>query len=176
MQPAAVTMALEGYARDLIERARPIGPSDRILDLGCGIGLVASILRERLGGAATIVGFDASRAMIEKARLLAPEMDWREGDVMALPFPEDSFELVLCQDMLRFVPDRIGALREVRRVLSSGGRLLASTWHASGDAPLDSTALRQALADAGFLDIRFETERLPEKVAHVAMATAPSMA
>src|SRR5713101_6007951 len=159
MGPAAVMVALEGYARDLIERARPIGPSDRILDLGCGIGLVAAILRERLGGAAKIVGFDPSRAMIEKARLLAPEMDWRDGDVMALPFPADSFDLVVCQDMLRFVPDRVRALREVRRILSPGGRLLASTWRPHSDEPFDSTALRRALAEAGFLNIRFETER-----------------
>jgi ubiquinone/menaquinone biosynthesis C-methylase UbiE len=146
------------------------------LDLGCGIGVVACILRERLGGATRIVGFDPSRVMIEKARLLAPEIDWRDGDVMALPFPADSFDLVLCQDMLRFVPDRVAVLREVRRVLSPGGRLLASTWRPYGDEPLDSAALRQALAEAGFFDIRFEIERLPETVAHVARATAPSLA
>jgi ubiquinone/menaquinone biosynthesis C-methylase UbiE len=175
MGPAAVIVALECYARDLIERARPIGPSDRILDLGCGTGVVACILRERLGGAAKVVGFDANRMMIEKARLLAPEMDWRDGDVMALPFGADSFDLVLCQDLLRFLPDRVGALREVRRVLSPGGRLLASTWRPYGEEPLDSHALRRALTEAGFLDIRFETERLPERVAHVATAVAPAM-
>jgi ubiquinone/menaquinone biosynthesis C-methylase UbiE len=174
MGPAAIIVALECCARDLIERARPIGPSDRILDLGCGIGVVACILRERLGGAAKIVGFDGSRMMIDKARLLAPEMDWRDGDVMALPFAGDSFDLVLCQDLLRFLPDRVRALCEVRRILSPGGRLLASTWRPYGREPLESTALRRALLDAGFLDIRFEIECLPEKVAHVAMAVAPA--
>src|SRR5262249_36758409 len=148
--------------------------SDRILDLGCGTGLVACILRERLGGAAKIVGFDASRVMIEKARLLAPEMDWRDGDVMALPFAPDSFDLVVCQDMLRFVPDRVGALGEVRRVLSAEGRLLASTWRPHGPHRLDASAMREALADAGFFKIEIETERLPEMVAHVAMAIAPT--
>src|SRR6266550_4819807 len=103
----------ERGAHDLVERARPIGASDRILDLGCGTGIVARILRERLGGATSIVGVDASPAMIETARSLAPEIDWREGHAVALPFADESFDLVLCQEMLPFVPDRMAALREV---------------------------------------------------------------
>jgi ubiquinone/menaquinone biosynthesis C-methylase UbiE len=163
----AVTAAQECHARDLVERARPIGPSDRILDLGCGTGIVACMLRERLGGAANIVGLDASPILIEKARSLTPEMDWREGDVMALPFGAESFDLVLCQDMLRFLPDPVGALREVRRVLSPGGRLLASTWRPHG------TPLGQTLAEAGFIEIGIEEVCISELVANVAMAIAP---
>src|SRR5437762_12901499 len=94
------------WARDLVERARPIGPSDRILDLGCGTGIVSRVLRERLGGAAKIVGLDASALMIEKARAIAPELDFRQRNAMALPFRDGAFELVLCQGMLQFVPDR----------------------------------------------------------------------
>src|SRR6266566_10173217 len=92
-------------AHDLVERARPIGASDRILDLGCGTGIVARVLRERLGGAANIVGLDASTAMIEKARSFEPELEWRVGDAVAMPFADASFDLVLCQEMLSFVPD-----------------------------------------------------------------------
>src|SRR6266481_2595365 len=88
----------ERHARDLVERARPIGASDRILDLGCGTGIVARVLRERLGGAASIVGLDMSPAMIERARSIAPELDWREGNALALPFADGSFDLVLCQE------------------------------------------------------------------------------
>ena len=116
-----VPASFDRYARDLVERARPIGASDRILDLGCGTGIVARVLRERLGGAASIVGVDASPPMIETARSIAPELDCREGNAMALPFADGSFDLVLCQEMLQFVADRMAALREVRRVLSPGG-------------------------------------------------------
>jgi ubiquinone/menaquinone biosynthesis C-methylase UbiE len=180
-----VPAVLDRYARDLVERARPIGPSDRILDLGCGTGIVARVLRERLGGAANIAGVDVNTVMIEKARSIAPEMDWHVGNVMALPFVDGSFDLVLSQEMLQFVPDRVTALREVRRVLSPGGRLLVSTWRPRSEQPfhealgriaerhlgephdprwsLDGSALRQTLAQAGFVDIRLEMVSLPER-------------
>jgi len=180
-----VPAIFEGYARDLVQRARPIGASDRILDLGCGTGIVSRVLRERLGGAAKIVGLDASAPMIEKARSIAPELDFREGNAMALPFEDGSFELVLCQEMLQFVPDRKAALCEVRRVLSPGGRFLTSTWRPRSEQPLhdalgrvaerhlgksndkrwsfDGAALGAALTEAGFTDVRVETVSLTER-------------
>jgi SAM-dependent methyltransferase len=186
--------AVERHARDLVQRARPIGPSDRILDLGCQTGIIACVLRDRLGGAAKIVGLDANPAAIEKARSLAPQIDWRVGDITALPFAADSFDLVFCEDVLRLMPRTKGALREVRRVLSPGGRLLASISRATDEAliqmagssgeeyrgatketpwSIDGATLDQALADAGFVDIRIETVRAPDRIAHVALALAP---
>ena len=123
--------------------------------------------------------------MIEKARSIAPELDFREGNAMALPFADGSFDLVLCQEMLQFVPDRLAALREVRRVLSPGGRFLASTWRPRSEQPfhdalgrvaerhlgksnderlsLDGAALGHALTEAGFTDVRVETVSLTER-------------
>jgi ubiquinone/menaquinone biosynthesis C-methylase UbiE len=124
------------YAEALIERARPIGPSDRILDLGCGTGVVARLLRDRLGAAARITGVDVSAPMIAKARELAPEIDWREGNAMQLPFADASFDLVLCQQMLQFVPDPAVAVREIHRVLAPNGRVIASTWRPRDEQPL----------------------------------------
>jgi ubiquinone/menaquinone biosynthesis C-methylase UbiE len=176
---ALVPAIFARYARDLVERARPIGPSDRILDLGCGTGVVARVVRERLGAATNVVGLDASAPMIEKARSIAPEIDFREGNAMALPFAAGSFDLVLCQEMLQFVPDRLAALREVRRVLTPGGRFITSTWRPRSEQPfhdalgrvaerhlgksndarwsLDAHELGHALAEAGFSDVRVET-------------------
>src|SRR5512132_1958212 len=107
-----VPAIFDRYARDLIERARPFGPSDRILDLGCGTGIVARLLRERLGGAARITGVDISPLMIAKARSIAPELDWHEANAIALPFADCSFEVVLSQQMLQFTSDRATAVRE----------------------------------------------------------------
>ncbi len=173
------------YARDLIERARPIGPSDRVLDLGCGTGIVARKLRERLGGATRIAGLDVSPLMIAKARALAPEVEWREGNAVSLPFEPHSFDLVLSQQMLQFVPDRAATLREVRRVLAPGGRLFASTWRPRTEQPLhdalgkvaeshlgasndkrwtlDGEELRVLLVEAGFVDVRITTVSLTEQ-------------
>jgi SAM-dependent methyltransferase len=167
------------WSAELIERARPIGPSDRILDLGCGTGIVARKLRERLGGAADITGLDASAEMIAKARELAPELTWHEGNAMSLPFPDASFELVVCQQMLQFVPDRAVALREIRRVLVRGGRLVLATWRPRHELALyealgrvaerhlgapnekrfalgDDGELRALLSDAGFSSVAVE--------------------
>ena len=184
-EQSVVPACFERYARDLVERARPIGAADRILDLGCGTGIVTRVLRKRLGGAVSSVGLDASPQMIAKARSLEPEADFREGNAMALPFPDASFDLVLAQQMLQFVPDRATALREVRRVLRPGGRFIASTWRPrseqafhdalgrvaerhlgrSNDArwSLDGPALGQALAQAGFTDIQLTTVSLCEQ-------------
>src|SRR6185503_4695510 len=123
-----VPALFERYARDLVERARPFGPSDRILDLGCGTGIVARVLRERLGGAATLTGLDVNAGMIAKARSIAPDIEWVEGSAIALPFADRSFDVVLAQQVLQFVPDRDAAVREIRRVLAPGGRVLAATW------------------------------------------------
>lgn len=184
-----VPSIFDRYARDLIERARPIGPSDRVLDLGCGTGIVARVLRERLGGAARISGLDSSPLMIEKARSLAPEIDWHEGNATALSFADRSFDLVLCQEMLQFVPDRMAALREVRRVLTSGGRFIVSTWRPRLEQKLyealgavaerhlgtpndkryclDASELRALLTEAGFVDVRVETVSLTEEYLEV---------
>src|SRR5678815_3161223 len=127
-----VPAIFDRYARDLVERARPFGPSDRILDLGCGTGIVARVLRERLGGAARLTGVDVNAGMLAVARELAPDIDWVEASADALPFPDRSFEGVLAQQVLQFVPDRAAAAREIRRVLVPGGRVIASTWRPPG--------------------------------------------
>lgn len=177
------------WADELIQRARPIGPSDRILDLGCGTGIVARLLRDRLGGAARITGVDSSGDMLTLARSLAPELEWHQADATKLPFADASFELVVSQQMLQFVTDRAAALREIRRVLVPGGRLIAATWRPRHEQPLyealgriaerhlgsanekrfllgDDAALRALLGEAGFGDVRIEVvtriDRFPE--------------
>jgi SAM-dependent methyltransferase len=123
--------------------------------------------------------------MIEKARSVAPEIDWQEGNATALSFADRSFDVILCQEMLQFVPDRMAALREVRRVLAPGGRFIVSTWRPRREqklyeamgavaerhlgAPndkrfcLDGNELRALLTEAGFVDVHVETVSLTEE-------------
>lgn len=191
-----VPAVFDRYARDLVERARPFGPSDRILDLGCGTGIVARILRERLGGAARITGLDVNAEMIAKARSLAPEIEWHEGNAVALPFADRSFEVVIAQQVLQFVPDRAAALREIERVLVPGGRLIASTWRARPHQPLfealgaiaekylgpgndkrwtlEGPELCALVDHAGFVDAKLDTASLEEHYA--AFPIGPSTA
>jgi SAM-dependent methyltransferase len=70
---------------------------------------------------------------------------WREGDAMALPFDDAGFDVVLCQQGLQFFPERLGALKEMRRVLRPGGRLGACLWQDSDFDPF-SLAVGAALA------------------------------
>src|SRR4030095_9389410 len=67
------------------------------------------------------VGVDVNPAMLSVARRVRPEIDWREGDAASLPFPDDSFDVVLCQMALMFFPDRVQALREMARVVTERG-------------------------------------------------------
>jgi SAM-dependent methyltransferase len=112
------------WAAVLIERTAPRA-AERVLDVACGTGIVARLAAERVGPSGTVVGVDASPAMLAAGRRASAGLpiDWREADAAALPFAEASFDLVLCQQGLQYFPDRIGALREMRRVLTPGGRL-----------------------------------------------------
>jgi ubiquinone/menaquinone biosynthesis C-methylase UbiE len=135
--------------RNLVQRARPIGPSDRILDLACGTGAVARILRERLGGAANVTGLDAHPHLLAKARAAAPDVEWVDGQPAALPFADGSFELILCHQLPQGSRDLGPILCEARRVLSAGGRFIGATSQ-------DGDAARAGLLEADFIDVRVE--------------------
>jgi ubiquinone/menaquinone biosynthesis C-methylase UbiE len=101
---------------------------DWVLDAACGTGIVTCVAAQRFRHLAHIVGLDLNPGMLEVARAHTPTpgvpVAWRQGDLAALPFADDSFEVVLCQQGLQFVPDPGAALREMRRVLVPGGRLV----------------------------------------------------
>jgi ubiquinone/menaquinone biosynthesis C-methylase UbiE len=107
------------WAEDLLALATPL-PGERVLDVACGTGVVARLVAQRVGPSGTVVGFDLNPGMLTVARSLPPpsgaRIEWREGNVSAIPLPDATFDLVLCQQGLQFFPDRSAALREMRRV------------------------------------------------------------
>jgi demethylmenaquinone methyltransferase/2-methoxy-6-polyprenyl-1,4-benzoquinol methylase len=97
-----------------------VQPGDRVLDACCGTGDLA-VAAEREGGIVT--GLDFSPAMLERARRKSDTVAWVEGDLLALPFADGSFDAATVGFGVRNVADLEGALGELRRVLRHGGRL-----------------------------------------------------
>jgi demethylmenaquinone methyltransferase / 2-methoxy-6-polyprenyl-1,4-benzoquinol methylase len=97
-----------------------VRPGDLVLDACCGTGDLA-LADVHAGGRVT--GLDFSERMLERARHKAPELDWVNGDLLALPFPDASFDAATVGFGVRNVDDIERALRELRRVLRDGGRL-----------------------------------------------------
>jgi len=98
-----------------------VRPGDRVLDACCGTGDLAVAARD--AGASSVVGLDFSDAMLERARRKAPELTFIQGDVLALPFQDASFDVAVVGFGIRNVTDLETGLRELRRVLRTGGRL-----------------------------------------------------
>jgi demethylmenaquinone methyltransferase/2-methoxy-6-polyprenyl-1,4-benzoquinol methylase len=97
-----------------------VGPADRVLDACCGTGDLA-VAAEREGGFVT--GLDFSPRMLDRARRKSDTVDWVEGDLLALPFADGSFDVATVGFGVRNVADLETALVELRRVLRPGGRL-----------------------------------------------------
>jgi ubiquinone/menaquinone biosynthesis C-methylase UbiE len=106
-----------------------IGPGERVLEVGCGHGIVLREVARRVGPAGRAVGLDPGRAFLTVAREQADQADWgnqvelREGDVQALPFSDAEFDVVLAATTLAHVPDGPRAIGEMVRVLRPGGRI-----------------------------------------------------
>jgi len=129
-------------------------PRQRVLDVACGTGIVARQAAPLVGAQGQVVGLDMNPAMLGVARSRpAPSgaaIQWQQGNAMALPFPEGSFDAVLCQHGLQFFPDRDGAAREMLRVLTPSGRavvivLQTLAQHPVFEALMESVARNLAL-------------------------------
>lgn len=145
------------WTRLLLEYAAPL-PGERALDVACGTGSVARHIAPLVGVEGEVVALDISSEMLAVARSLpAPTgaaIEWREGNAIALALPHDRFDLVLCQQGLQFFSDSAASLREMRRVLTEGGRIVLSAWqalqrHPVYEALLEATArhLGAAISD-----------------------------
>jgi SAM-dependent methyltransferase len=106
--------------------AAQFAPGRRVLDAGCGIGYGSNMLAE--AGAAEVHGVDIAEPVIEAAgQGAAPGVAFSAGDVAALDFGADSFDLVVCFEVIEHVEDSDAVLDELARVLAPGGLLLISS-------------------------------------------------
>lgn len=114
-----MTLGLDQRWRRTTARA-VVHSGDRVLDACCGTGDLA-LAAHAEGGRVT--GLDFSAPMLERARRKSTEIEWVQGDLLALPFEDASFDAVTVGFGVRNVEDLRGALSELRRVLRIGGRL-----------------------------------------------------
>jgi SAM-dependent methyltransferase len=176
--------ALFGQWATRVADAADLKPGRRVLDVACGTGVLAREAAKRVGASGQVVGLDANAGMLAVARELAPSIEWRNGDVLELPFEDRMFDAVVCQFGLMFFSDRTKAIREMMRVLRPGGRLAVAVWDSLKNTPAyaadvamlqrvagsaaadalrapfvlgDRTKLRQLFADAGAPPIELQT-------------------
>jgi ubiquinone/menaquinone biosynthesis C-methylase UbiE len=134
------------WAAVLVDRVG-LRQGERVLDVACGTGAVARLAAERVGTSGRVTALDINARMLEVGQSLPPvvgaAIDWREGSALAMPLPGGAFNVVTCQLGLQFFPDRPLALREMRRVLSSTGRLALSVY-----GPIEHNPTTYALSES----------------------------
>lgn len=109
-------------------RGASAGPGDRVLDVACGTGVVARAVAPRVAPTGTVSGLDLNPAMLAVARRIAPSIHWQHGDVSAMPFAADAFDVVTCQAGIFFFPDPTAGLGEIARVTRPGGRVVVQAF------------------------------------------------
>ena len=119
------------FADDLAGRLT-LKPGMRVLETACGTGIVTQRLLERMRGHGTLVATDLNEAMIDHGRRHVTAepglVEWQTADATKLPFPDGSFDAVVCQFGLMFFPDKAAGIGEAFRVLKPGGRYLFNVW------------------------------------------------
>jgi hypothetical protein len=109
----------------LVDAARVDG--GRALDVGCGPGALTAVLAERLG-AENVAAVDQSEPFAEACRRRVPGADVRVADAAALPFADDTFDAVLSQLVVNFLPDAARGVAEMVRVARPGATIAACVW------------------------------------------------
>src|ERR671937_3121305 len=105
-----------------------LAPGERVLDLGSGAGTDSLVAAQMVGAGGRVTGIDMTAAMLVKARAAAAEMgvtnvEFVEGEAERLPFPDESFDVVVSNGVIELIPDKDAVFSELHRVLAPGGRI-----------------------------------------------------
>jgi ubiquinone/menaquinone biosynthesis C-methylase UbiE len=185
-------LLFQPYADELARRAAELQPK-RILETAAGTGIVTAALH-RACPDAEIIATDLNQGMLDiaSARLPSDRLVFAAADAQDLPFDDDGFDLVVCQFGIMFMPDKVQANAEAKRVLRPRGRYMLAIWdrlennpatHASASAVAelypegasdflkrapfsyaDPARIEHDLLEAGFNDIEFETVTLRSRL------------
>jgi len=112
-----------------------VGAGQRVLEVGCGSGVFLRAAAER---GAAVTGVDSSERLVELAGGRVPDAELMVGDLQALPFGDDSFDVVAGFNAFFFAADMVAALREAGRVARPGGSVVIQVWGRHGTCDLDA--------------------------------------
>jgi SAM-dependent methyltransferase len=148
--PAAVTEAFAGVGNPLA--LGEIRPGETVLDLGSGAGLDSILAARRAGPSGRVIGIDFTPEMVGRARRNVAaaglaNVTFLEAPVEALPLPDATADVALCNGLFNLCPDKPRALAEVFRVLKPGGRFLMADVLLEGHVTPEEVARKGAWGD-----------------------------
>lgn len=127
--------ALFGQFPELVLDHARVAAGARVLDVGCGTGIVARAARRRVGPKGEVAAVDPNDGMLAVARRRDPSIAWQSAAAESLPFDDASFDHTLSQFAAMFFADRRAALSEMARVTAPGGTVTIATWCGLGRTP-----------------------------------------
>ncbi len=150
-QDLLLPLIFEPWGRLLIGKAG-LKTGDQVLDVATGPGTLARMAAQTLGPKGGVVGIDNSPQMLAQAKAAPPvvngaKLDFVEASAQSLPFPDQQFDKVFCQQGIQFFSDQLGVLKEMKRVLKPGGCLALALW-SDGRAMSLFAAIHEALEAA----------------------------
>ena len=182
-----VPLIFETYAQDLAKRVAALDPTS-VLETAAGSGVVTRALVPALSDEAQYTVTDLNQPMLDHAaskQATDSRITWHQADAMALPFDDESFEVVVCQFGVMFYPDRMAGYSEAHRVLKPGGAMIFNVWDRietnefadvvtaaaasvfPDNPPLflprtphgyhDKSLIREELGEAGFADVSYDS-------------------
>jgi SAM-dependent methyltransferase len=124
-----VPLIFQSYADDMASRVARRQPS-RVLEVAAGTGVVTRRLADTLPSNVSIVATDINQPMLDQAVTAGTSrpVEWRQADAMQLPYPDEAFDVVVCQFAAMFFPDKQKGFAEARRVLRPSGCFMFSVW------------------------------------------------
>lgn len=181
------TFLFRGKLRELRQRTADLAgiePGEKVLDVGCGTGTLATEVARRVDATGRVFGIDPGEHQIARARFKAARrglsIEFQIGMIEHLDFPDQTFDVVLSTIMMHHLSDTLKrqGLAEIARVLKPGGRLVIADFRRPEERPAQPVRLGAGgsriqdlvalVKEAGFLRVETEEMRLPRFPAHTA--------